>query len=215
MRLIQRPDSVARKVVSVCAIALTFAFSKVAFAADLPTGERTLGQSVIEPAYDDITGKFIYLLTPKAPEKANQHAVAPLYLILYPTSASSSVGTLNCQHQPMDNCPDHGPLVAGLAEFANPTVYGAGVWGHDHLVAAPPSPPAAGDFNVAWEPIAVIFNDSASANTHITTLAQLNAAIQGGLVTLIPLPTATFHCSAVPATIYNNGTPVTPVPGLP
>lgn len=186
-----------------------------AMAADIPTGETVLGQSVIEPAYNDMrAGQLVYLLTPiKAPENANfAHAVAPLYVIMYPTSAASSVGTVNCQHQPMDNCPDHGPELAGLAESVLPSVYGAGVWGHDHLLAPPAS---GGDFNIAWEPIAVLFTSSFAANTHITTLSDLKAALAAGDVIEIPLPPATFHCSVVPATTYKLGTPVTPAPPVP
>jgi hypothetical protein len=199
-------------------IALVVAVPRATAVADtLPTGEVTLGQTTIEPAYNDIDGTIIYLLTPnKAHENANAaHAVAPLYLIMYPTSAGPTIGTVNCQHQPMDNCPDHGPAVAGLAEAHVPSVYGAGVWGHDHLVAAPPSPPAAGDFNIAWVPVVVLFNDLATASTHVTTIAQLNALITANLVTLIPLPAATFHCSVTAVATYRNGTPVTPAPPLP
>jgi hypothetical protein len=178
----------------------------------LPTGEVTLGQATIEPAYNDIDGTLIYLLTPnKAHENANAaHAVAPLYLIMYPTSAAGLAGTVNCQHQPADNCPDHGPAVSGLAQAAVPSVYSAGVWGHDHLVAAPPSPPAAGDFNIAWEPVVVLFTSTAAV-TRITTMSQLNAAFLAGKVTAIPLPQATFHCSVTAAATYRNGTPVPPV----
>jgi hypothetical protein len=197
-------------------IALVVAVPPAAAVADtLPTGEVTFGQSTVEPAYNDINGTIIYLLTPnKAHENANTaHAVAPLYLIMYPASAAA-IGTVNCQHQPMDNCPDHGPAVSGLAETMEPSVYGAGVWGHDHLVAAPPSPPATGDFNIAWEPVAVLFL-SPNAVTHITTMSQLNAAIAAGSVRTIPLPAATFHCSVTAVATYRNGTPVTPAPPLP
>ena len=202
-------------------IALVIAVPRATAVADtLPTGEMTLGQSTIEPAYNDIDGAIIYLLTPnKAHENANAaHAVAPLYLIMYPASAADTIGTVNCQHQPMDNCPDHGPLVAGLAMSAVPAVYGAvvgGVWGHDHLVAAPPSPPAAGDFNIAWEPVAVLFTSPAAALTQITTMSQLNAAFLSGSVITIPLPAATFHCNVTAVATYRNGTPVTPALPLP
>lgn len=206
-------------------IALVVAVPPAAAVADtLPTGEVTFGQSTVEPAYNDIDGTIIYLLTPnKAHENANfTHAVAPLYLIMYPKSAGPTIGTVNCKHQPMDNCPDHGPLVAGLAMAAVPSVYGAdvggvgagGVWGHDHLVAAPPSPPATGDFNIAWEPVAVLFT-SPEAVTHITTMSQLNSAFAAGSVITIPLPAATFHCSVTAVATYRNGTPVIPAPPLP
>jgi hypothetical protein len=112
----------------------------------------------------------------------------------------------------MDNCPDHGLQLAGLAKSAQPAVYGNGVWGHDHLLAAPGS---GGDFNILWEPIAVLFTSAAAANTHITTLAQLHMAEAHSQVIEIPLPPATFHCSVVPAAPYNNGTPVPPAPPLP
>ncbi len=183
----------------------------------LPTGERQIGQSILEPAYDDSDGTITYLLTPiKAPEKANGSAVAPIYIIMYPTSVSAEIGVVNCQHQPGDNCPDHGPELAGLAEAMVPAVYGAGVWGHDHILAAPPAPPSAGgDFNVAWLPVAVLFTAPEFASNHITTLAQLNDAITARQVMTIPLPAATFHCSAVASAPYDNGTAVPLAPPLP
>ena len=181
----------------------------------LPSGERTLGQTVLEPAYNDIDGSIVYLLTPsKAPLKANDHAVSPLYVVMYPTSAAASVGTMNCAHQPADNCPDHGPLLAGLAMAMEPAVYGGGVWGHDHLLDAPPAPlsKGGGEFNVAWEPIAVLFTNSAAANTHITTDEQLDAAVSAGDAIEIPLPEATFLCSVVAPVTYGRATPVQPAP---
>jgi len=33
--------------------------------AQLPSGERQLGQTIIEPGYDDRTGKLIYVMTPE------------------------------------------------------------------------------------------------------------------------------------------------------
>ncbi|HEX6965557.1 MAG TPA: hypothetical protein VF166_07135 [Gemmatimonadaceae bacterium] len=173
---------------------------------DLPSGERLLGQTVIEPSYDDVTGNIVYLLTPShapLPTKANSHAVAPLYLIEYPPG--SDVGTLNCEGVP-GNCPDHDGLVAGVATRTEPSVYGTDstlVPGHDHLIAPPGS---GGDFNVAWQVIEVLFTSKAAANTHITTEAQLDAAIASGDVTTIPL--FTFTCAVVPATVYNRATPI-------
>jgi hypothetical protein len=184
-----------------------------ASASTLPTGETILGQSVIEPAYNDVNGSLTFLLTPFHPPVTPNEPVAPLYVIMYPTSAASSVGTVNCQHQPADNCPDHGPLLAGLAATVEPAVYGSGVWGHDHILAVPPSPPpGGGDFNIIWEPVVVLFTSSAAANTHITTLAQLNTARANHDVTEIPLPQADFYCSVVSAAAYNHGTPVPAVP---
>jgi len=188
------------------------AFSASVRADTLPSGQRTMGQATLEPAYNDLNGNILYLLTPDhAKMHTNPRAWAPLYVVMYPTSAAGSVGTMNCAHQPADNCPDHGPLLSFLA--ANvwmPSVYGAGVWGHDHLVTG--VPPVGGDFNIAWEPIAVLFTSNAAANTHITTEAQLDAAVAAGDAIEIPLPSATFLCAVVPAVIYNMATPVTPVP---
>ena len=185
-------------------------------AGTLPTGEVQLGQSFIEPAYNDLDGSLRYLLTPlHPPVHPNDHNVAPIYIIVYPSSSAGVIGTVNCQHQPADNCADHGPAIAGLAKAAVPSVYGGGVWGHDHILSAPPAgPPTGGDFNVLWEPVAVLFLPNAPI-THITTLSQLNTAIGLGQVMTIPLPQATFHCSVVPAATYNNGTPVPTAPPVP
>lgn len=203
----------ARKVLTGFALAIAMGvIASPVLATTTASGETMLGQSSIEPAFD-ANGRVIYLLTPaKAVINANSHNTAPLYVIMYPTSAKDLVGTMQCAHQPQDNCPDHGPLLAGLAKGSEPSVYGAGVWGHDHLLAAPGN---GGDFNVNWLPVAVLFKDSATADNHVTTLDGLDALIAAKKVDLIELPPATFHCSVVAAAVYNNGTPVTPAPGLP
>jgi hypothetical protein len=100
--------------------------------AQLPSGERQLGQTIVEPGYDDRTGKLIYIMTPIGapnPSHADAQAVSPLFIIVYPNSAAQSVGTMNCAHEGGDNCPDHGPGIAELAQTAVPSVYGDGVWG--------------------------------------------------------------------------------------
>jgi len=187
-------------------------------ASSLPSGERLVGGTashggtVLEPVYDDMTGLIRYVSTPRGapnPVNSNPVAAAPFYLPVYP--AGSTVGvTLNCQDVPAENCPDHGPAVAGLAQALEPGVYGGGVIGHDHLMAGPGSH---GDFNVAWVPTLVLFTNSAAANTHITTLAQLNAMIASGDVKTVPLdgtngfPNLTFHCSVVSAAAYARGVP--------
>jgi hypothetical protein len=152
-----------------------------------------------------------------APEKANSHAVSLLYVIVYPTDVAGVIGTMNCQHQPLDNCPDHGPAIAGLAQAMVPGVYkSAAVWGHDHILAAHPAPPSAvGDFNVAWLPVVVLFTNPAAASSHIKTITELNAAIAAGQVIQVPLPAATFNGSAVAAAAYDRGTPVPSAPPLP
>ena len=65
---------------------------------------------------------------------------------------------------------------------------------------APPG--SGGDFNVPWEPIPVLFTNAAFANTRLTTLAQVNAAVSSGQAIEVPVPSATFHCQVVPATVY-------------
>jgi len=179
----------------------------MASATALPSGERIVGQTVIEPAYNDANGAIIYLSTPnQTHETVNpnlpsfSHNVAPLYLPVYPVGAP--VGTLNCQHLPApDNCPDHGNLVAQLAAQIRPGVYGGGVLGHDHLAGIAST---GGDFNVVWEPVLVLFNHAAAANQHLTTLSQVNAAD----AIKVPLKPGTFACSVVSAAVYQHGTPV-------
>jgi len=187
-------------------------------ASSLPSGERLTGGTashggaVLEPVYDDMTGQIRYVSTPRGapnPVNSNPVASAPFYLPVYP--AGSAVGvTLNCQDVPAENCPDHGPAVAGLARALEPGVYGGGVIGHDHLMAGPGS---GGDFNVAWVPTLVLFTSTAAANTHITTLTQLNAMLQQGSVIEVRLdgtggfPNLTFHCSVVSAAVYARGVP--------
>lgn len=179
--------------------------ASIAATPTIVSGERQFGGASVEPAYDDQTGTLVYLLTPQGapfPSKANAaHATAPLYLVEYP--AGSTAGIVNCMGVP-GNCPDHDAEVAGFAMGMQPTVYGAGVIGHDHLVAPPAS---GGDFNVAWEVVEVLFTSKAAANTHITTLADLQAAIGRGDAIPYDLGFA-FNCSVVPATVYWRGTPV-------
>jgi hypothetical protein len=172
----------------------------------LPSGERLLGKSVLEPAYDDETGRIIYLMTPEKapfPSKANHNAVSPLYLVVYPTSASS-VGIMNCMHLGGDNCPDHGDDIANFAMSPDgmPSVYGQGVWGHDHLVDAP----GGSEFNVAWHVIIVLFTSNEAASTHITTDAQLDAAVAHGDAMEFPTDTI-FNCQVTSAAAWNRATP--------
>jgi hypothetical protein len=193
-----------------------------AAADSLPSGERIVGGTashggtVVEPVYDDMTGQIRYVSTPRGtalPVPTNPRATAPFYLPVYPIGTTGP--TLNCQDVPVENCPDHGPAVAGLAQLFEHGVYGGGVLGHDHLMAGPGSH---GDFNVAWVPTLVLFTPGAVI-THITTLDQLNALIaKGAVITVrldgtpfegVPLPNLTFHCSVVSAAVYANGVPFT------
>ena len=178
-------------------------------AATPPTGVRGHGNVTIEPAYDDFNGSIIYLQTPNrlAPlnptqpiNGVNPHAVAPLFLIVYPPGTA---GTFNCMGNP-GNCPDHDAAIAGLATSVMPSVYGSNasvVPGHDHLVGMPRT----GDFNVAWHVYVELFK-STSAVTHITTLAGLQSAWSSG--SLAEVDTGiTFACPVVSQSAYDRGTP--------
>jgi len=189
------------------ALALTAVLSVApTMAGGLPSGERLVGQSAIEPAYDE-DGNLIYLLTPiksPFPTHTNSHSVVPLWLVIYPPG--NTVGTLNCMGVP-GNCPDHDGIVAGVATSIMPNVYGtdpAAVPGHDHLVSDAAS---GGDFNVAWEVIEVIFTSKDAANHHLTTLGQIQGALGSGAAISVDLGFA-FHCSIVSGATYAHGTPI-------
>lgn len=198
------------------AVTMLLATAGTANATTLPSGEVQVGQTVIEPAYDDATGSLVYLSTPMGTaghvNPVFQRNVAPIYLPMYPVGAP--VGTLNCQDTTAttsENCPDHGPEVAGATmaiSAANGfgSVYANGVLGHDHLVGIAST---GGDFNVLWEPVLVIFTNASAASRHVTTLSQITALISNHDVIEVPIPQATFHCASVAAAVYNNGVPFT------
>ena len=191
--------------VAAATFALVVVAATPATASSVPSGERRLGQSVLEPVYNDETGGIGYVSTPMHapdPVKANSRAWAPFYLPVYPVG--STVGTLVCQHTPVENCPTHGDAIAGLAQSVMPGVYGAGVLGHDHLMDFP----GGSEFHIAWEPIVLLFTNNAAANEHITTDAQIDAAVANGDLIEIPLPQLTFLCASVPAAVYARGTPL-------
>jgi hypothetical protein len=191
------------------ALAVVASVVPVAGSADaLPSGERVLGNASIEPAYDDFNGRIVYLLTPNrlAPLGANNpintvnsHAVAPLYLIVYPPGTP---GVFNCMGAP-GNCPDHGGVIAGVATAVRPDVYGTDpslVPGHDHLVGMPRT----GDFNVPWHVYVELF--TGATVTHITTLAQLQKAWTSGAIQELDTG-ITFACSVVSSSAYMAGRP--------
>jgi hypothetical protein len=193
--------------IALCAIACLLPVN--VFADSLPSGERTHGNVSIEPAYNDFDGGIIYLLTPNrlAPlgannpiNKVNSHAVAPLFLVVYPPGTP---GIFNCMGVP-GNCPDHDPTIAGVATSVMPGVYGTNpgaVPGHDHLVGVRPT----GDFNVPWHVYIELFTSSAAV-THITTLSGLEAAWSSGKI--LELDSGiTFVCSVVSQSSYLAGTP--------
>jgi hypothetical protein len=199
-----------RVVLTVALAASACLFPLNGVADSLPSGERTLGNATIEPAYNDAHGSIVYLLTPNrlAPLGAsnpintvNSHAVAPLFLIVYPPGTP---GTFNCMGVP-GNCPDHGGVIAGVATSVMPSVYGTdplAVPGHDHLVGVAPT----GDFNVPWHVYVELFKSTASV-THITTLSELQAAWSSN--SILELDSGiTFVCSVVSENAYRAGAPV-------
>src|SRR3954463_145753 len=182
MKKIQFSLSGSRLAISTMLIAFLVLVAQAGFALD----PRFSGQvqlrngDIVESAYNTNNGTVVFLLTPA--EKKGGHdddrksdGVAPLYIVVYPSAVSGIIGTVNCQHQPADNCPDHGPVFAGLAEATVPSVYGNGVWGHDHIGPFPASKHGE-QANITWVPVAVMFTTPEVASTHITTIDQLRAA---------------------------------------
>lgn len=212
-------------------LATAVAVPATATAGTYPTGQTTLGGVTTEPAFDAATGSLVYLATPDGTQKGGQvHLTptnyAPLWLPVYPADSTVPEATLNCQHLYWDNCPDHGPLIAGVAQslggpspaFGLPAshAYDSGVLGHDHLVGIAST---GGDFNVAWVPIALFFTDQAvtdgAIDHRILTVADVQAAIARGDVETLTLAPAAFDCASVSSAVYWRGTPVTPAGPFP
>jgi hypothetical protein len=206
-----------RKAHLVMAVVAGFVAALVAVipaAADsIPSGQRVFGQSVLEPVYNDQNaGQIGYIKQPEQapqPLPASPVAWAPFYLVVYPVESTAAT-TYLCMHLPVDNCPTHGPGIAALAQSREPSVYGAGVAGHDHLMDFPGGP----DFNIAWEPIVVLFTPQAVAdgtvNEHVLTDAQISALVASGDAIKVPRPTRVFICASVPGSLYDTATPLTP-----
>lgn len=194
-------------------------------AAFAQSGEVKLGNSTIEPAFDDTTGNPVfYLETSKSPMpvKANAQALAPLYAVVYPISSSIPDVEMNCQPTNCDHLevlpfpdPDYG-LLAGsdpACQAFNGSQPCSPVKGHDHLIGIAST---GGDFNVAWQVKLVLFNSKAfgdgTINTPITTVAQLQSLVNNGEVFIVDTP-ITFDCAVVSEQTYDNGTPlVVPYP---
>jgi hypothetical protein len=194
-----------RKLLSTGLLAGALALVTVGGAAadGVPSGQRVLGQSVVEPVYDaEHAGAVGFISTPQhAPLASDSRAWAPLYLPVYPTG--STVGQLICPHVPVDTCPDHGPVIAGLAQAFAPDVYGGGVIGHDHVAQL-----RGVGFHVALEPTVVLFTSKAAADEHLTTRASIDAAIARGDAIAIPLEAAALHGEQVAARVWSLATPV-------
>ncbi|MDE3200126.1 MAG: hypothetical protein KGN79_04325 [Acidobacteriota bacterium] len=186
------------------------------------SGEVTLGNSTVEPAFDDTTGGVTYLLTPKnapLPSKANAAAVAPLYLVVYPLNSAVQADTLNCQPTNCDHVnvlpfpdPDYGAM-PGDSTVCTDFNGGAPcslVKGHDHLVGIANT---GGDYNVAWAVKLVFFThaaflgDDPAINHRVTTLSQIEALQKAGEVVVADTPIV-FNCSKVSGATYAQGVPV-------
>ena len=169
----------------------------------VPSGQRTLGHSVVEPVYDgDHAGAVRFISTPQhAPVVNDDHARAPIYLPVYP--AGATVGQLICPHVPVDTCPDHGPTIAALAQSIAPDVYAGGVVGHDHIAKL-----QGPGTRVTLVPTLVLFTSKLAANEHLITLAQIDEAVARGDAVLVSLPPAALHAEQVSSRVWQLATPV-------
>jgi hypothetical protein len=79
--------------------------------------------------------------------------------------------------------------------------------GHDHLVGVRP----AGDFNVAWHVILVVFTpqgfSDGAINNRMMTLQDVAAAVTKGDAFEASTPIV-FNCSIVSQAVYLKGTPL-------
>ena len=163
--------------------------------------------------------------------------VAPIFLPVYPAGSGIDPGTLNCAHVDSqgtiaDNCIDHGPAVSAAVACIDPAVYGtslsdpgcigfpnqnptpdtSNVLGHDHLVGVAQT---GGDFNVLWEPVLVLFTSVNPHQARITTLAQIEDAVNvQHTAFLVPLQPLIFPCSVEGAAAYDKATPAPTWPPL-
>jgi hypothetical protein len=180
-----------------------------------PTGERAHAQSVLESVFNaENYGEIGYINTPNGtqhPVPSNPKSWSPIFVVEYPkgstinTGGTGATGPLSCWHMPTENCPSHGNALAGAAASIMPSVYGAGALGHDHVMDFH----GADGWNVAWEPILVLFTNSAAANTRLLTETQIANAVTAGNAMEVPLPSAAFHCSQVSESVWALSTPLT------
>ncbi|HEY2468836.1 MAG TPA: hypothetical protein VGI45_13485 [Terracidiphilus sp.] len=187
------------------------------------SGGVTLGNSIIEPAFDDMTGTPVFIHeTQKSPfpVKSNPRAAAPIYAVEYPVQSSIPAAEMDCQPT---NC-DHDNVIPfpdmnyGLASDDACRVFNGGnpcsqLKGVEILLGLAPT---GGDFNVAWHAELVFFTAQGfrdgAIDTKITTLSQLNSALTKGDAYLLDTP-ITFECSPAPKQTYDRGVPeVIPYP---
>jgi hypothetical protein len=166
-------------------------------------GEKIQASSVINVLYDwDVgeSGPVVTASRPMGPARWPEHnseqAVSYIYVVVYPIG--STVTGLMCYDTPNETCPDHGPVIAAGAMQIDPAIYGGGVLGHDHM-----SPARAAHAYAVF----VLFTNPAAINTHITTRAQVQAAVAAGDAFLYPVPDLTFHNSPVDGRLYELASP--------
>ncbi len=184
------------------------------------SGQRTFGQTVVEPAVNDSNGTTVFLSTPSHvpgvpfPSVSNPTASAPMYLPVYPANSTLDPNTLDCQPGNCDHVnvlpwPAQGYPNGGqtCVQYGFPANGCALLLGHDHLIGVPHM----GDFNVAWNVILVVFTpkgltDGAS-NTRVTTLAGIRQ-LEANKEAFEAQSGITFNCSLVPENVYLMGTPL-------
>ena len=180
--------------------------SASSFATKNPTvfqGEKIHANAVINVLYNwDLgeSGPVVYASRPMGPQRWPEHnsdqAVNFIYVVVYPVG--STVTGLMCYDTPSETCPDHGPVISAGAMQADPAVYGGGVMGHDHMSALRSAHAYA---------VFVLFTSKAAANKHITSRAQVEAAVAAGDAFLFPVPDLTFHNAPVDGRIYEQANP--------
>jgi len=189
------------------------------------SGGVTFGNSIVEPAIDDMTGAPVFILeTQKSPfpVESNPNAAAPIYAVLYPTASSVPAGDLDCQptncnHDQVFEMPntDYGILPAALCQQFTPD-HGSdcsALKGLDILLGFAST---GGDSNVARHMEFVYFTHKAfsdgAINTRVKLLSQLQSLQNNGDVMIFDIP-ITFDCAPVPEATYDRGTPeVIPYP---
>lgn len=189
------------------------------------SGGVVLGHSIIEPAFDDMTGNPVFILeTQKSPfpSASSPTAAAPLYAVLYPVQSSVPANMLDCQPTTCDHDnvmmginTNYGALDPSICVQFTPIhiPYCSALKGLNILLGIAQT---GGDFNVPWHVKFVIFTDQGfedhAYNTYITKLDQINSLQNSGDVTVMDAP-ITFNCAPVSETTYSLGTPeVIPYP---
>ncbi len=196
---------------SVLVIALA-AVPMTVFAAS-NTGAHGFGKVSVEPAYDGRSGQEVFILLPDNAKVQPTSAWSPLYLVMYPTSAT--LGTLDCTPQNCDHAnaiPD--AVLSSLADEGINTPYSSGsvstpygdftgglVKGHDHLLTTDTQ----GHMHVTKHVYFALFTTNSGCdgawNTEVTTAGQLNSEIANGCIVTVDTGLM-VHASMVSGATY-------------